>query len=899
MVVSGALVWCRRDGQLLPLRLDSIKLSGALTQAHWDAVTQFLDLVASQRLIIQDEGMSVQLTPRSLVSDDIPKFTDNFANLIQEQKCSEKYCLSDCDGGRRTVGLGRLSREQEYGDGNALLWHRKQQNSHVEIKAKEEIQQNDLNKESEVINTKLMKNVVEKTQGIRLDSERNVKQDAVQKFGIFNHDEGWKPETCEETHKVATVSKCGQQQRRRRTGLVCSTLNLQNMLQHLKQQVKRTEEVVAVLNCQECEQSRHVSSGSGDSPSRALNLRCKQEPAEALVDRNCNQCEIRENGLRRQMQETNGNCGVEASSCGSNCHSQQNYLHWPVNDNSSSGFLLSNVLSCQDELQKLYPQWQILKAAEPGECTSESTSCQTFKSQVSGKSCVNRFKQDMSPGLVAAGNESIGHRCSSVSWGTSEMYFGDLFSVQESVQQCRSEVAREMRPEDRQRHVLAFCEQCDFGLSEAAMRLGDRDEIKHAFSQLDTSDQSHPSVCCYRCALEQEILKAADQIPLRSQKKVSSPRQKCGSRCNLFSDVHMCSYNACHGANTLRYKIRSCDRHFNEQQINQRIQFPHVDQNGGEQQVIQTCELDRRILCSSPVSYKILPKRQRNNSVSSHFAPEERTMGLEMPVSNPIQTKCQTNSPGRQHHGLEERTCQTSMSERNKVHLKCHEAASGCQELELRKQRKTPEVDQRGSCQQCDLEKRTFQTVTPERNKVYIKGHEDVLGCEECELQNQRMAQKVGEGADCQRCEFGKRIFQTGTLERNEVSKCQEDTSGHHNCALETQMRTPEVDQVSGCQQCDLDERISSCVAEDKIRRECTGGAPAKETSECDQEGKISSEVPRHQYWEEQEGGVHHKKKRAVALWQRLLRKHVTSSSNKRKLVSVAVVQPSSSTSRL
>lgn len=54
MGVSGALVWCRSDDRWIPLKLESIKLSGALTKAHWDFVTELVKLIATNQVILQD-----------------------------------------------------------------------------------------------------------------------------------------------------------------------------------------------------------------------------------------------------------------------------------------------------------------------------------------------------------------------------------------------------------------------------------------------------------------------------------------------------------------------------------------------------------------------------------------------------------------------------------------------------------------------------------------------------------------------------------------------------------------------------------------------------------------------------------------------------------------------------
>jgi hypothetical protein len=675
MVVSGALVWCHRDGKLLPLRLDSIKLSGDLTEAHWNAVTQFLDLVASQRLVIHDEGVSVQSPPRSPVPSDIAKFSDNFANLIQEQECAKKYALSDNDGLRTAGGLGRLSRGQQRSAEDALLWPVQPQEGHVEDGEKEKMQQKNLNKESEIVNVKVLRNVGE-TQEIILGSKRNVKQDPVHKFGISHHDEGWIPETCEETHKVATVSKCGQQQRRRKIGHVSETLNIQYMLQKLRQQVGRTEEVVAVLNCQECEQTRHMPE-KGDTPSEALRLQYRQMPSEALASANCHQREIQENGFKRQVQEVNASCGVESFGGGRDCCNLQNCLHWTDNGNSSS-VLLDNVHNHQDEVQKLYPQRNILKT-EPREYTSKSTSYQSVMCQMSGKCCVNRLTQGACLVRIGDSNESMGYYCTTVSQSVPEISIGNPSSVQEAALH-------------HQQQVFAVCEQCEFELSKAVLQISGRDEdIKHV------SDPNSPSVCCCRlCVLDREVLKVGNNISVQIPRPVTTHSQ---SQCNLLSGIHV-DQNGHHGNTNLR---SLCDCHINEKQVHQsfhqRIQFPHIGQSDGEQHVrqTQTYELDQRVLCSaSPVSDETLPRCQTSHQLAS----EERISGSGIPVGDPTQTKYELNIPVCQQCDLENRVFETVMP-RNKARVKCQEYGARCQDCQLQIQRKTPEVDQVSACQQC------------------------------------------------------------------------------------------------------------------------------------------------------------------------------------------------------
>lgn len=99
----------------------------------------------------------------------------------------------------------------------------------------------------------------------------------------------------------------------------------------------------------------------------------------------------------------------------------------------------------------------------------------------------------------------------------------------------------------------------------------------------------------------------------------------------------------------------------------------------------------------------------------------------------------------------------------------------------------------------------------------------------------------------------------------------------------------PEMDELNDSQQWRLDPSL-----ENQTRLQCGVETQGKDTiPQCNQEEKISSEESHHQYSDD---GVHHKKTRAAALWQRLLRKHV-SVSGKRKWMSVAIVQPTSSAS--
>jgi hypothetical protein len=850
MVVSGALVWCQRGGQLLPLRLDSIRLSGALTEAHWDAVTHFLDLVASQRLVIQDEGMSIQSTPQSPVTDGIPKFSDNFANLIQEQKCAEKYSLSDCDGTTAKGGLAGVPKVREYSSEEEMSWPKEKQKLHLEITEKD-VQQSNLNNEAEIINNKLLRNVVGKAHEVVLDSERNGKQDLVQKFGIFNHDEGWRPETCEDTHKVATVSKCGQQQRRRKIGHVTEPLNLHYMLQQLKQQVSRTEEVVAVLYCQECEQTRHMSSEKGDIAPRASDLQCKQVPSETVADVNCNLC-----GVRKVLLGVDQNCGVESLCRVVDCQNQPKGLHWTVNDNSSSESFIDDLCSCQEELSKCYPQWQIIER-EPSGCASERVR-QSYTCHVSGMSYVNGPKQGIP-------SQSIGQCCSCVSQSNGRN-IGDLPSAQE--------FAGNLHIRNQHQQVFADCERCEFELLSRALVEGpDSDEgMKHILTQSQTPGQDVMSVC-YRGLLEQELSKVENHQNSFQIPEVSTLFQNCQPQCNLC-DIQSYYHNAYLVNNSLQSQIVSRDRTFNDEQKNQSfhqsVHFPHINQHDSEQQMLMGYGWDQRMSSTSaPFSARRLPECQAKSSIC-----HSRILRSGTPLNGPSQTKDQVNAPIWQRCVFQKRNLQTGTPKRNEMCVKCLEDTMRCHEGELQTQRKSPEGGEGIDCQQCELEKRVFQMGTPEGTKMLYNWQEYTLGGPECELQKQ-----IIQGTGFRQCEFGKRVSPNVSLERNRVCFRCEDSP------LEKQVVTPEVDQVSGCRQ-----GVAAPSAEDKFGAESWS---EEATSQCNQERTSSWESFRRQHSEGLEEGVHHKKKRSVALWQKLLRKHVISNV-RRKPISVALPSLSS-----
>ena len=877
MVVSGALVWCRRDGQLLPLRLDSIRLSGAITEAHWNAVTHFLDLVASQRLVFQDEAEAVRSTPEAPFPEDTSKCSGSFAKLIQEQTCAKKYSLSDCDGNRTSDGLRQLSEDPECSAHGTILCSQKPPKTHVQSEKKEGMQRNNLNENADMINAESLKNVVGETHGI-FCPDFNVKQSVIPKFGIFDHDEGWKLETCEETHQVTTVSKSDQSQRRRKVGRVSETLNLHYMLQGLKH-VNRTEEVVAVLNCQECEQAQHVFSKNGGDTSRVLNLQCNEVPTGAMSDTNCHHFEAQKGELKRQVQEVSDISGVESVVGGSDFQNQQNYLHTTVNHASSSAPFHDNVLSCQTELQMSFPQWQMLKT-EPIEYVSESTYCRSFTCQFSGKSCMNRFEKGALLGRIGGTSDSAGHDCSSVSLSASDV--GNLSSAEQS--------AGNPHPKNRQQAAFEICEQCKFEMSRTVAQIRDGDgHIKHVFCQHQSYSRNSPSVWC--CDVEQEALKLRRQIYGQNTKDFTTVCQKCHSHCNL-SDVDVYNHEACHRRNNFRSHILALGGNCSGQQryrgFHRQIGFPHVSHYDAGQRLIQDGDLDQRILRASvPTSNQITSECQTKRAVCHQFVLEKRISRSGIPVNGPLQSKHELNISLCHQCDLEKRISQMDTPERNTVRAECHEVILDCKECEIEDRRTLSECSQGTDFQQCEM-KTKFQTATHEEDRVHVKCHNDTCGCQESVLERQRKTPEVCVGTNCHKCEFGKRIFQSGLPGRKRVCLlCQENTSWCQECALGKQMVAPKLDGLNDCQQWRLDPSI-----ENQTRLQCGIETQGKETiPQGNQAEKISSEGSHHQYSGD---GVHHKKKRVAALWQRLLRKQVFV-SGRRKWVSVAIVQPTSS----
>jgi hypothetical protein len=785
-------------------------------------------MVASQRLVIQDEGMSIPSASLPPVADGIRKFSDNFANLIQEQKCTEKYYLSDCDGNRTKGGLELMSKVQKCSAEDEILWRTKQHNIHVEIKEKD-AQQISFKNETEIVNTEMMKNVIGQAHEVVLGSEYNAELDLAQKFGMINHDEGWRPETYEDTRREATVSRCGQQQRIREIGHVTQTLDLQYMPQQLKQE----EEIVAFLNCHECEQTRHMSSERGGiAPRASSGLQCKQVPSETVADVNSG-----------QMLTLNQKCGVESSNYATSCQNKPNRLHRTDDSSQSESSIENKCCSCHEELSEFYPRWEIIKRGRRG-CSSERTCC-----QVSAMSCASRTKHDIP-------DESVEHYCSCLSQSI-ETNVGHLPSAEES--------ARSLHIKNQHQQVYGDCEQCKLELlSQAVVQGPGSDEgMKHILTQPQTPDHNVMSVC-YRCLLEQEHLKVGNQI--QNPKDITTLCQKCQSHCNLLCDIRPHCHNACLVNNSLQTRVVSGDRRFNGEQKNRSfhksILFAHINQYDYGQQMLQEYGWDQRMCCTSPVCAPRLQIRHAKASICH----QSRISRSGIPVNGPIQTNGQENAPVWQQRELKERNFQIGSQKINEICIKCHEGSMGCQGCEIQKGRKSGEEGEGFSCQQCELERRIFQMGSPEGTQMLVKGQEATLDCPECELQKQ-----ITQGTGFGQCESGKQASSNFPPEGNSVRfRCQASVP-----------EEGEMAQVRGCRQ-----GVTAPSAEGNVgvRTYCQQG------TDCEKEQReITCEPFRHQYGEGLEEGVHHKKKRAAALWQRLLRKHETT---RRKPISVTAVHP-------
>lgn len=87
MVTSG-VVWCFKDNQLIPLQLNAIRLHGVLTQAHWAAISEFLQRVANKQLVLQENGFT-ELTEHHkqlLLKQQLKNESKDWQDLVVQEK---------------------------------------------------------------------------------------------------------------------------------------------------------------------------------------------------------------------------------------------------------------------------------------------------------------------------------------------------------------------------------------------------------------------------------------------------------------------------------------------------------------------------------------------------------------------------------------------------------------------------------------------------------------------------------------------------------------------------------------------------------------------------------------------------------------------------------------------
>ncbi|KAK5647289.1 hypothetical protein RI129_002181 [Pyrocoelia pectoralis] len=94
MVTSG-VVWCLKNDRWIPLQLSSVRLHGVVTQAHWAAVSKFLQEVANKQFILQENGFT-ELTEqqKELLLKQVPKNDATETKEKQWQELVAKESLS-------------------------------------------------------------------------------------------------------------------------------------------------------------------------------------------------------------------------------------------------------------------------------------------------------------------------------------------------------------------------------------------------------------------------------------------------------------------------------------------------------------------------------------------------------------------------------------------------------------------------------------------------------------------------------------------------------------------------------------------------------------------------------------------------------------------------------------
>lgn len=109
--MSGALVWCVSNDTWIPFRLDAVKLSGAVTKAHWDAVAELVRLLASNQLVLHD-GSPLSNTTNTTASncDNAIDANDHLKNLTDPVEIVNRLTerLSDSDDKDENVIIENL-----------------------------------------------------------------------------------------------------------------------------------------------------------------------------------------------------------------------------------------------------------------------------------------------------------------------------------------------------------------------------------------------------------------------------------------------------------------------------------------------------------------------------------------------------------------------------------------------------------------------------------------------------------------------------------------------------------------------------------------------------------------------------------------------------------------------
>ncbi|KAB0805020.1 hypothetical protein PPYR_01990 [Photinus pyralis] len=87
MMVTSGVVWCLKNDRWIPLQLSSVRLHGVVTQAHWAAVSKFLQEVANKQFILQENGFT-ELTEqqKEVLLKQVPK---NDASEVKEKQWQE------------------------------------------------------------------------------------------------------------------------------------------------------------------------------------------------------------------------------------------------------------------------------------------------------------------------------------------------------------------------------------------------------------------------------------------------------------------------------------------------------------------------------------------------------------------------------------------------------------------------------------------------------------------------------------------------------------------------------------------------------------------------------------------------------------------------------------------